>query len=226
LVLERDVAGYVELMVAISPGFDDNRRTPWAKEILTAPRLTPQEKLERMYEHVRFGTASRPSSSGANAAGQPLHPEATTMADASRAAQHPELEGRPVTVDPDDAPFRRTWTAAYREALIELEVRPATSRPDVAVGTATGDEFTPRTGTLSVTVTHEGATDSFAGGNVMLTGPGHRSAVTDASGTARFKNLVPGSYQVMAAFPSGEAGQAEVTVGTDEARVQMAAGRA
>ena len=54
LVLEYDVARYIELMVAVSPNFDDSPKTPWAEEILTDEELTGREKIYRLYEHVMF----------------------------------------------------------------------------------------------------------------------------------------------------------------------------
>lgn len=54
ILLERDVARYLELMLAISPDFDDSDKTPWAKDILTDERMTGQEKLDRICEHVMF----------------------------------------------------------------------------------------------------------------------------------------------------------------------------
>lgn len=54
IVLERDVARYLELMLAVSPDFDDNDQTPWAKDILTDGSMTGQEKLDRIYEHIMF----------------------------------------------------------------------------------------------------------------------------------------------------------------------------
>ena len=54
IVLEQDVARYVELMLALSPDFDESEKTPWANEILTDEWMTGQEKLDRIYEHIVF----------------------------------------------------------------------------------------------------------------------------------------------------------------------------
>ena len=54
ITLERDVARYIELMIAVSPAFDESEKTPWAKEILTDKWMTGQEKLDRLYEHIMF----------------------------------------------------------------------------------------------------------------------------------------------------------------------------
>src|SRR3990172_8473476 len=59
IVLERDVARYIELMMALSPDFDESQKTPWARDILTL-RLTAVAKLDRMYEYIMFGPAAPP----------------------------------------------------------------------------------------------------------------------------------------------------------------------
>ena len=55
IVLERDVARYIELMLALSPDFDDNHETSWCKDILTQDSLTAEGKLDRIYERIMFG---------------------------------------------------------------------------------------------------------------------------------------------------------------------------
>jgi len=54
ITLECDVARYIELMLALSPDFDESKKTPWAKEILTQRRATARNKLDRIYEHIMF----------------------------------------------------------------------------------------------------------------------------------------------------------------------------
>ncbi len=54
IVLERDVARYIEFMIAIAPDFDDSNKTLWAKPILTDRRATAPSKLDRIAEHIAF----------------------------------------------------------------------------------------------------------------------------------------------------------------------------
>jgi hypothetical protein len=51
---ECHVARYIELMLALSPDFDESKKTPWAKEILTQRRAIAKSKLDRIYEHIMF----------------------------------------------------------------------------------------------------------------------------------------------------------------------------
>jgi hypothetical protein len=54
IVLEPEVADYLELMVAVAPDFDTSSKTPWAQGILTDDTLTGPEKIERVWEHLMF----------------------------------------------------------------------------------------------------------------------------------------------------------------------------
>ncbi len=56
IVLECDVARYIQFMVAIHPDFDDSPQTPWAKPILTHRRLPANEKLEQIAATWTAGT--------------------------------------------------------------------------------------------------------------------------------------------------------------------------
>ena len=54
IVLERDVARYIEFMIAIAPNFDDSKETPWAKPILSERRSTAPSKLDRIADRHIF----------------------------------------------------------------------------------------------------------------------------------------------------------------------------
>lgn len=56
IVMECDVARYVELMLTMGPDFDRSTVTSWAGEIL-AGTDTGAEKLDQIYEHLMFGAA-------------------------------------------------------------------------------------------------------------------------------------------------------------------------
>lgn len=59
ITAERDVARYVELMLVISPSFDDSDETPWAYPILHDNRLTGSKKIRALYEHLAFGESEK-----------------------------------------------------------------------------------------------------------------------------------------------------------------------
>ncbi len=61
ITLERDVARYLELMLALSPTFDDGEEYPWAPDILKQGEMTGRDKIERIYEHIMFGRPAEPS---------------------------------------------------------------------------------------------------------------------------------------------------------------------
>ncbi len=53
IILERDVARYIEFMVILAPDFDDSPETPWAKDILTNESWTPELKIGAINEMTR-----------------------------------------------------------------------------------------------------------------------------------------------------------------------------
>lgn len=58
IVLEADVAGYIELMLAVSPDFDHGAATPWAGAILSQ-RIPGAAKLEQILERLVFEAGRR-----------------------------------------------------------------------------------------------------------------------------------------------------------------------
>src|SRR5262252_271362 len=49
---ERDVAQYIDLMVALGLDFDTSPKTPWAAPILRSSVLTAEQKLDRLYDRA------------------------------------------------------------------------------------------------------------------------------------------------------------------------------
>lgn len=64
ILLERDVARYIEFMIAIAPDFDVSPKTPWAKEILlwrNRPANIRLDQIERReFEPGAGGSVPRP----------------------------------------------------------------------------------------------------------------------------------------------------------------------
>lgn len=48
IVRECDVAKYIELMFLITPDFDTNKDTPWARRILVNSGISGEEKIRRL----------------------------------------------------------------------------------------------------------------------------------------------------------------------------------
>lgn len=99
LVLEDDVARFIEMLAAISPSFDEEgSATPWANGILTRRRTPGRDKINALYGHLAFSEdavaaeTTPGASSGtpsAAARGQPGLPAA-----GSTAARRPGPSGR------------------------------------------------------------------------------------------------------------------------------------
>lgn len=60
ILLEEDVARYIQFMFAIAPDFDDSKQTPWARPILADQRLPARAKLDQIgvlwESHASAGT--------------------------------------------------------------------------------------------------------------------------------------------------------------------------
>ncbi|MCD6303567.1 MAG: hypothetical protein J7M21_01225 [Planctomycetes bacterium] len=52
VVIEYDVARYVDLMFILSEDFDDNDEFPWARRILNHPDLDGRAKMDRLYKRT------------------------------------------------------------------------------------------------------------------------------------------------------------------------------
>lgn len=50
IIGQRDVARYIDLMFMLSPTFDEDRRFPWASQILTDAGIDPVAKVDRLFE--------------------------------------------------------------------------------------------------------------------------------------------------------------------------------
>jgi len=49
IVAERDVARFVGLVVGLGPEFPDRPETAWTHELLQAPHLAPDARVDRLY---------------------------------------------------------------------------------------------------------------------------------------------------------------------------------
>lgn len=48
ILLEEDVARYIQFMFAMAPDFDDSKQTPWAQPILSDRHLPAKAKLDQI----------------------------------------------------------------------------------------------------------------------------------------------------------------------------------
>lgn len=49
IILERDVARYIEFMLSLGPDFDESGKTPWARAILKKRSATAKSKLDEIW---------------------------------------------------------------------------------------------------------------------------------------------------------------------------------
>jgi len=116
---ECDLARYIELMLVLSPDFDENEKTTWAKEVLTQRRATGDFKINRIYEHLMFAGNEEVAKQPA-VVPRPLNQEAASQAGKRLQIERPELSGRRLTMEPADAAHRRRWVELYREEEVAL----------------------------------------------------------------------------------------------------------
>lgn len=225
VVLERDVAGYIALMLVVSPNFDESPETPWAKAILTDRDLMPREKFDRIYEHIRFDHENRSDEvmTTGGEAPQPLHPEAVCTADRELWTNNPELERRRLTMDIDDEVYREEWMASYKEALQSLYTAPATSRPRARVGDPVTDPS--RSGELMITLVDAETQAPVPEASVQVSGPVIERVVADSSGTVRFGEIALGEYEILAVDRQHRLGQGRITVGPGKTRETLSCRR-
>ncbi len=115
ITLEREVARYIELMVAVSPSFDEE--LSGAKDVLSEPWLTGQEKVEGVYTILLFAPPEDEDEAPAERpVPRPLHAESVAKANERVWKEFPALKRRPLTMHEDDAVYRRRWIEVYREA--------------------------------------------------------------------------------------------------------------
>lgn len=69
ILRERDVARYIELMLVVSPSFDEEE---WAHDILSANWIPAHEKIERLNEEVEQPETEAPTSSPDSLLGSPV----------------------------------------------------------------------------------------------------------------------------------------------------------
>ena len=60
ILLEPDVARFLDLMFAISPNIDENEETAWVRPILNQRGLTGEQKLDQIHEHLMFAPRTEP----------------------------------------------------------------------------------------------------------------------------------------------------------------------
>jgi len=52
ITIERDVAIFIDIWLALGPDFDVSPSLPWAAATLTEQRLTPAARIDRLFEHT------------------------------------------------------------------------------------------------------------------------------------------------------------------------------
>lgn len=224
IVLERDVARYVELMLALSPNFDDNRETSWCKDILTQRSLTAEGKLDRIYERIMFGQERETAQHTGRAvpAPRPFNRVAVPRADDRFRVEQADVDPGRLTMEGEDDEHRQTWMAAYHQALDDLKVPPATSRPHAEVGAPVVDRPEPPTGNLVITLVDADSDEAIAGASVQVSGPAIEQAVSDYAGEARFEKITTGEYAVLAMDARHRLGQGQATVERGNTQVRLA----
>ncbi len=55
IVLEPDVAHYIELTIVLGPDFETEPATDWTQPILLDRQLSGRDKIERIHEQIMFG---------------------------------------------------------------------------------------------------------------------------------------------------------------------------
>ena len=211
IVLERDVARYLEFMLALSPDFDDSPRAPWAKDILTDEWITPGEKLDQILEFIMFGQEDEEADqASAPEAPQPFNVAAVRQADEKFRGQHPALDPRRLTMEYHDEEYRRAWMAFYHEALYGMNIPPVTSRPHARVGDPVDDPST--SGELVITLVDAETQEPVPEASVQLSGPVIERAVASSLGTVRFEGIAMGEYDILAVDREQRLGQGRVTV--------------
>jgi len=55
VVDEADVKLYLECMVILGPGFDEDPKIPWARDILKDENRDGNAKMDEIHEHLLFG---------------------------------------------------------------------------------------------------------------------------------------------------------------------------
>ncbi len=227
IVLERDVARYLELMLVLSPAFDDSDETPWARNILTDVSLSPDEKLDRICEFVLFGErpSEQRSSSRAGRIPRRVHPDAGQAADSEIRAEYPGVDPAQLTMDAADCEYRQAWMSAYNQSLADLEVPPITSRPDAKVGAPAAERPALATGSLTVTLIDAETDRPVVAASVQISGPVVERAVSSFSGRAEFQGIATGEYEVIAADAQQRWGRGSVTVERGRTRVRLACRR-
>lgn len=227
IILERDVARYVELMLALSPDFDDSRKTPWCKEILNDDSLTAERKLDRIYEFIIFKDQEDGAKQGLQRqVPRPFHGEAVRVADRTFWARYPELDGRRPTMEPQHEEYRGPWMTHYHQALDDLGVPPATCRPHAEVGAPIEEPPTLPSGDLVITLVDGESRDPIAGASIQVSGPTIERAVSGAAGEARFESIAIGEYEIFAMDLRHRSGQGRVVVKRGETRVSVSCRRA
>lgn len=222
IVLERDVARYLELMLSLSPDFDESSKTPWAREILTDSELEAGEKLDEIYEHIIFGEdEQRLRGNSADRVPQPFNRAGVLRADKGFRAEHQDVGRGRLTMQWEDEEDRQAWMAEYQTALDDLKAPSPTSRPGLEVGTPVARRPEPITGNLTVTLVDAESGEAIAGASVQASGPVTEGTVSDDSGDACFVGIETGDYEIVAMDFQHRSAQGEATVKRGMTRVSL-----
>ena len=223
IVLERDVARYIDLMLALSPDFDVSNKYPWAKESLTARHAKPEKKLDDIYSTILFlqDDSTRPINRTAKAP-KPFDGDGAQETEKHFRGHHNELDGRPLTTESEDDDLRDEWMAIYHQTVDELEILPVTSRPDAEVGAPVVERPERSKGDLTVTLVDAESGEAIAGASVQASGPVTERTVSDYSGDARFESIETGEYEIVAMDFQHRSAQGKATVKRGMTRVSLA----
>jgi hypothetical protein len=222
IVLERDVARYLELMLVLSPDFDDSDETPWGRNILTDASLSAEEKLDRICEFVLFGEQPRESIQGSKGGvPRPFHRDAARAADSRIRTEYPGIDPTRLTMDAADCEYRQAWMSTYHQSLADLAVPPITSRPDAEVGAPVAEGPASATGSLTVTLIDAETDRPVVAASVQISGPVVERAVSSFSGRAEFQGIATGAYEVFAIDAQHRLGRGKATVKQGQTQVSL-----
>ncbi len=155
---------------------------------------------------------------------RPLSPQAVQAANEKLWKDNPELQGRQLTMDPEDYDYRKQWMQAYQSALGQQETPPSSGKGRVSDPCQACQQAT--TADLKVHVTRLNDGKPLGGVRVAISGPESRNGTTDGSGVVTFRGIKPGAYAVSGSKANHTTENTAATVpatGTGTAKLQLLA---
>lgn len=200
--LETDVARYTELMVALSPDFDEHKKFAFAGEALSLEAVSPERKLDIIYENILFANADGEKTVDRTPkAPRPFHRTAALEADKRFRATHADLGDRPLTMDSGDEALREAWMLSYHCVLDDMPDASPTSRPYGVVGDPVADRTHEPTGSLRLRLVDEKSIEPVESASIQIKGPKTALGVSDFDGVLELADLPLGDYEVLAIDP-------------------------